>query len=599
MTDCDPMTYGDLETETSRDVPGVEARRRTIANVPPGLLHALEMRPDTTRIESSFVKRGTFHDTILTRSSPLHTPTSAVAAADAGTSFTFGAQRGAPQGYGGQGQGRIRDVDRLDDFDAKYDQRGVQRVMYDDLRYDDEAVTRGNSHASMEASYGRRPVDKAYGQLTRSETQIKPIPSKQTSEASCSRVGSPADPSDHERRRVVELQMTSHENAEAMLTENRGRYGGRRRNGEVGATSFQRAAVPNAGIGRIAAEALVSENRGQHGSSRRNEEVVATSIQRTARPDTSIGCLWSRGLDWSVPTVDAVHSSQIQSDRRQSTGLRMSDDERDDRLMQSIRRMSAAVSRLDEVNGAGSDDRSTPSPNMDLQRLFSPNVVHVQQEAQALRKWSSTSRLLPDQRCTAAVERDGDVCYSSYGRRPRVIANNLAPVREYRANVSNKLNVSSIDRAREQIPVKSVTRTEVDGKRSADEQSIRSSIESGEEVQLLLEQCKAELAKLDKRAAEIQRTPPNRGRRVESSSKLKADLVYESQPIPRRRLLMRPTVHGDMSKHMEDTELSMLEERASSSYQLGVTWRTAELVGVQSNEHLIETLLNDADLLRD
>ena len=88
MTDCDPTTYGDLETETSRDVPGKEARRRTIANVPPGLLHALEMRPDTTGVKSSFVKRGTFHDTILTRSSPLHTPTSAVAAADAGTSFT-------------------------------------------------------------------------------------------------------------------------------------------------------------------------------------------------------------------------------------------------------------------------------------------------------------------------------------------------------------------------------------------------------------------------------------------------------------------------------------------------------------------------------
>src|SRR5664279_5945309 len=88
MTDRDQLAYGDLESVMSRDVPVIEARRRTDGYVPPGLLHALEMRPDTTRVNSSFVRRGIEHDTIVTRSSPLHTPTSAVVAADAGTSFT-------------------------------------------------------------------------------------------------------------------------------------------------------------------------------------------------------------------------------------------------------------------------------------------------------------------------------------------------------------------------------------------------------------------------------------------------------------------------------------------------------------------------------
>src|SRR5664279_5231425 len=131
MTDRDQLAYGDLESVMSRDVPVIEARRRTDGYVPPGLLHALEMRPDTTRVNSSFVRRGIEHDTIVTRSSPLHTPTSAVVAADAGTSFTFGAQRGAPQG-----QGQVRDACGQADFGVI----SVQRVMYDDLRHDEDTA---------------------------------------------------------------------------------------------------------------------------------------------------------------------------------------------------------------------------------------------------------------------------------------------------------------------------------------------------------------------------------------------------------------------------------------------------------------------------
>src|SRR5664279_1936880 len=100
---------------------------------------------------------------------------------------------------------------------------------------------------------------------------------------------------------------------------------------------------------------------------------------------------------------------------------------------------------------------------------------------------------------------------------------------------------------------------------SADEQSLRSSVESEEErVQTLLRQCQAELVKLDRRAARIQSTPTGRDRQDDSTSEQRIAVNY-GQPVRRRRLLTKLGAYGEVVERFEDAESSIREELQSLS----------------------------------